>query len=144
MRNQTWLLDALVHDGLDKRWTLPFSLLCLFGCVFCRLSAKGRGSAVVNDKLSVWCKCLGRFAVDRGFRWPCLGAFVSFCMPVDFYALINFQSSFFFLLSFSCILLCFKFYVECCLQSPAVLCLICILDHVVECSLTLSLFCVLV
>lgn len=96
MRNQTWLLDALVHDGLDKRWTLPFSLLCLFGCVFCRLSAKGRGSAVVNDKLSVWCKCLGRFAVDRGFRWPCLGAFVPSCMPVDFYALINFQSSFFF------------------------------------------------
>lgn len=27
--------ECFSRDGLDKRWTLPFSLLCLFGCVFC-------------------------------------------------------------------------------------------------------------
>lgn len=40
MRNQTWLLDALVHDGLDKRWTLPFSLLFVWLCVLQAVSQR--------------------------------------------------------------------------------------------------------
>lgn len=44
------------HDGPDKRWTLPFSLLCLFGCVFVWAVSQRAGSLVLHDKLtrSVW------------------------------------------------------------------------------------------
>lgn len=51
--------ECFGHDGQDKRWTLPFSLLCLFGCVFVRAVSQRTGSVVLNVKLNVTeCVCV--------------------------------------------------------------------------------------
>lgn len=89
-----WALMRIIgHDSQDKRWTLPFCLLCLFDCEFVWAVSQREWSIVFNDKphmtvcacvcvcvrltcfnclnvifVTLWCECAGKALVNREFR----------------------------------------------------------------------------